>query len=192
MPPGVGQAIQNAAQDILALAVLVVGILGIGAIISERARKLLLDRVAGGIYARVTRRRARSERIEQAVTAVSHGLMLKATTGDWAGSQEQAMEALHAQQDALAGVTILKTEYPTEVAHLDEVIKFLTGKRIEIDAVAVSQRLIQPILDATQNDVADAWRIAIPRTGVSRSKARDRRSHLCLFNRLAISSLDPI
>jgi len=153
MPPGIGQAIQNAAQDILALAVVVIVGLVAATGLSEHARTFLVDRIGGDIYRRITRRSARSTRIQEAVSAISRGLMLKATIGNWAGSQEQAMEALHTQEDALAGVTTLKAEYLALITHLDEVIKYLGGKRIEVDAVAVSQRLIQPILDATKGDV---------------------------------------
>jgi hypothetical protein len=153
MPSGIGQAIQNAAQDILALTVVIIVGLVAASGLSERARALFIDRIGGDIYRRITRRTARATRVEKAVRAISRGLMLKATIGNWAGSQEQAMEALHTQEDALAGVTVLKAEYPALITHLDEVIKYLGGKRIEVDAVAVSQRLVQPILDATKGDV---------------------------------------
>jgi hypothetical protein len=158
MPTGVSQAINSAAQDILALVVLVIGVLGVAALVSDRARTWVFDRMLGEVIARASRMQrkegsiaeaeeARTQRIGDAVKAISRGLMYKSTIVDRGNSQ--LSEWRNAQSDALAGVTTLQAEYPNLRGHFDKVISLLTDSQTHVDAVLVSRDYIQPILDAT-------------------------------------------
>jgi hypothetical protein len=159
MPPGISQAIQGAAQDILAFAVLVVGLVGVAAVVSERVRTWVFDRMLGEVIARVSRKQlwersilegnlACTQRVGDAVRAISHGLMYKSTIVDRGNTL--LAEWRNVQSDALAGVTALKAEYPTLSDHLDKVISTLTASQSHVDAVLISRDYIQPILDATK------------------------------------------
>jgi hypothetical protein len=156
--------VQSATQTILALAFLVFGILGVSALVSERARKLVIDRMLGSLVARASRQQlkertdaekatARSQRVNDAVRALSHGLMLKgANLGDQGFDTQATMdERRHAQLEALAAVTTLKAEYPDLHGNLNAIIAILNDPSKKVDPLVVSSTYLQPILDVTKD-----------------------------------------